>query len=49
MQRAANSGGYSFLELGRQLGIAVEQLVVEEGSLSGRGAAEESMTLALRG
>jgi hypothetical protein len=38
----------NFLELGRQLGIAVEQLVVEDGSLSGRGAAEEAMTLALK-
>lgn len=37
-----------FMELGRQLGIAVEQLVVEDGSLSGRGAAEEAMTLALK-
>src|SRR6202000_3252019 len=27
----------NFLELGRQLSIAVEQLVVEEGSLAGRG------------
>jgi hypothetical protein len=27
----------SFLELGRQLSIAVEQLVVEEGSIAGRG------------
>lgn len=31
-----------FLELGRQLGIAVEQLIVEDGSLTGRGAAEEA-------
>ena len=38
----------NFLELGRQLSIAVEQLVVEDGSLSGRGAAEEAMTLALK-
>jgi hypothetical protein len=27
----------NFLELGRQLSIAVEQLVVEEGSLAARG------------
>jgi alpha-amylase/alpha-mannosidase (GH57 family) len=34
---AAERWRESFLELGRQLSIAVEQLVVEEGSLAGRG------------
>ena len=40
----------TFLELGRQLSIAVEQLVVEEGSLGGRGlsAGEEAAPLALK-
>jgi len=33
---AAEHWRANFLELGRQLSIAVEQLVVEEGSLSGR-------------
>ena len=35
----------SFTELGRQLGIAVGELVVEDGSLTGRGAAEESVAV----
>ncbi len=34
---AAERWRENFLELGRQLSIAVEQLVVEEGSLAGRG------------
>jgi hypothetical protein len=36
--------------LGRQLSIAVEQLVVEEGSLAGRGlhASKEPESLALK-
>jgi hypothetical protein len=40
----------NFLELGRQLSIAVEQLVVEEGSLAGRGmnASLEPEGLALK-
>jgi alpha-amylase/alpha-mannosidase (GH57 family) len=40
----------NFLELGRQLSIAVEQLVVEEGSLVGRGmaASAEPTPLALK-
>jgi hypothetical protein len=40
----------NFMELGRQLSIAVEQLVVEEGSLGGRGlsAGEEAAPLALK-
>jgi alpha-amylase/alpha-mannosidase (GH57 family) len=40
----------NFLELGRQLSIAVEQLVVEEGSLAGRGmnASLEPEALALK-
>jgi hypothetical protein len=33
---AAERWRENFLELGRQLSIAVEQLVVEEGSLPGR-------------
>ena len=45
---AAERWRANFLELGRQLSIAVEQLVVEEGSLSDRGlaAATEPMPLA---
>ena len=35
--KAAERWRENFLELGRQLSIAVEQLVVEEGSLVGRG------------
>jgi hypothetical protein len=35
--KAAEHWRENFLELGRQLSIAVEQLVVEEGSLIGRG------------
>jgi alpha-amylase/alpha-mannosidase (GH57 family) len=39
---AAEHWRANFLELGRQLSIAVEQLVVEEGSLSGRSSAAET-------
>jgi alpha-amylase/alpha-mannosidase (GH57 family) len=47
---AAEQWRESFLELGRQLSIAVEQLVVEEGSLNARGtlAASEPAQLALK-
>jgi alpha-amylase/alpha-mannosidase (GH57 family) len=47
---AAEQWRSNFLELGRQLSIAVEQLVVEEGSLDGRGlnSAEETGPLVLR-
>jgi alpha-amylase/alpha-mannosidase (GH57 family) len=47
---AAEAWRANFLELGRQLSIAVEQLVVEEGSLAGRGlnATSEPESLALK-
>jgi hypothetical protein len=47
---AAEAWRANFLELGRQLSIAVEQLVVEEGSLTGRGlnASREPESLALK-
>ena len=47
---AAEAWRANFLELGRQLSIAVEQLVVEEGSLAGRGlnASTEPESLALK-
>ena len=47
---AAEHWRANFLELGRQLSIAVEQLVVEEGSLAGRGLSTsiESAPLALK-
>jgi alpha-amylase/alpha-mannosidase (GH57 family) len=47
---AAETWRASFLELGRQLSIAVEQLVVEEGSLAARGipVSEEPAALALK-
>jgi hypothetical protein len=47
---AAEHWRETFLELGRQLSIAVEQLVVEEGSLVGRGlsASIEPAPLALK-
>ena len=47
---AAEAWRAKFLELGRQLSIAVEQLVVEEGSLvqRGLGGGSESAALALK-
>jgi alpha-amylase/alpha-mannosidase (GH57 family) len=47
---AAEAWRANFLELGRQLSIAVEQLVVEEGSLAGQGmnASSEPESLALK-
>jgi alpha-amylase/alpha-mannosidase (GH57 family) len=47
---AAETWRANFLELGRQLSIAVEQLVVEEGSLAARGipVSEEPAALALK-
>jgi hypothetical protein len=49
--RAAERWRDKFLELGRQLGIAVEQLVVEEGSLAegSRLTPLESTSLAIKG
>jgi hypothetical protein len=47
---AAEAWRATFLELGRQLSIAVEQLVVEEGSLAARGmpASGDPALLALK-
>ncbi len=44
---AAEQWRDNFLELGRQLSIAVEQLVVEEGSLAGRVGWSLEWSLAL--